>query len=406
MDTITHGIAGALLSKALFRGQDLVSRRPMSRGRIITWSLMLGAIFPDSDVVREFFSRNDLLILTWHRSITHSLVCLPLFALGLAGLTRWFVRWWKWDSPSLAALTGIYAVGILSHILLDLVTSFGTMIWSPIKWSRPAWDLIFIIDFTLTAILLVPQVVAWVYSRGEGLQWRALGCWLAFVAATFGVGKLAQSAKAPISFRGILGAILILTALFLLPAIRNWGLGVQQVAWSRAGFFTSLAYVGLAILLHHSAVRRVDQFASTLHLDVQSRAALPFPPSVWQWDGLVLTPRGVYETRLNLSGQTDTVQAAPLDGSQPGTSLTYRFYPDAPENHYIDAARRLPEVRTVYWFSRFPVTRFRMEGDEAVVEISDIRFAPIRPDRPAAFTYEVRFDREGNLLSQGWLRPR
>jgi len=28
------------------------------------------------------------------------------------------------------------------------------MIWSPLQWSRPAWDLVFIVDFTLTAILL------------------------------------------------------------------------------------------------------------------------------------------------------------------------------------------------------------------------------------------------------------
>jgi len=28
--------------------------------------------------------------------------------------------------------------GILSHILLDLVTTFGTMIWSPLELSRPA----------------------------------------------------------------------------------------------------------------------------------------------------------------------------------------------------------------------------------------------------------------------------
>src|SRR5437764_9993205 len=118
MDTITHGIAGALIGKAVFRGQDLWASSPMNRGRMITWSLMLGAIFPDSDVVRDIFSHNDLLVITWHRSITHSLVCLPFFALILAALTRWFVRWRKWDAPSFAALTGIYVIGIVSHILL------------------------------------------------------------------------------------------------------------------------------------------------------------------------------------------------------------------------------------------------------------------------------------------------
>src|ERR1700737_5022685 len=235
MDTITHGIAGALIGKALFRGQDMFSRRPVSRGRIITWSLMLGAIFPDSDVIREFFSHNDLLIITWHRSITHSLVCMPLWALALAALTRWFVRWRKWDAPSFAALTGIYTIGILSHILLDLVTSFGTMIWSPINWSRPAWDLIFIIDFTLTAILLVPQVLSWVYARGEGLRKRALGSWFVFAIATLGVAGIAQRVHAPISLRAILLAIVVLAAAFLLPAMRNWGLGVPLASWNLAG---------------------------------------------------------------------------------------------------------------------------------------------------------------------------
>src|ERR1700693_5507628 len=108
MDTITHGIAGALLGKALFGGDQMFAMRPVNRGRVITWALMLGAIFPDIDVFRETFSRNDLLILTWHRSITHSLICLPLFALALAAVTWWFARWRKWDAPSFAALTAIY----------------------------------------------------------------------------------------------------------------------------------------------------------------------------------------------------------------------------------------------------------------------------------------------------------
>src|SRR5271157_620827 len=151
MDTITHGIAGALIGKALFRGEDMFAVRAMNRPRVVTWSLMLGAIFPDADTLRGLFSHNDLLVITWHRSITHSLVMLPVWALLLAALTHWFARWWEWEAPSFAALAGIYAAGILSHIFLDLVTTFGTMIWSPVAWSRPAWDILFIVDFSFTA---------------------------------------------------------------------------------------------------------------------------------------------------------------------------------------------------------------------------------------------------------------
>jgi hypothetical protein len=62
MDTITHGIAGALIGKAAFRGEDLFRSGPINRARIITWSLMLGAIFPDADMFREWLSSNPLLI--------------------------------------------------------------------------------------------------------------------------------------------------------------------------------------------------------------------------------------------------------------------------------------------------------------------------------------------------------
>src|SRR6266852_2051824 len=270
MDTITHGIAGALLGKAVFRGDDLFSRRPMDRARIITWSLMLGAIFPDSDVFRDMVSRNDLLVLTWHRSITHSLLCLPLFAVALAALTRWFVRWRKWDAPSFAALTGIYAIGILSHILLDLVTSFGTMIWSPLRRSRPAWDLIFIIDFTLTAILLVPQLLAWAYSHPEKLKRRAVGMWLVFMPAPFLIARIGQVVGAPISDRVVLGVIVIFAALFLLPALLGWGVKIPHDRWNRAGFVAALIYVAFTTYAHHVALARVQKFAELEQLHVES----------------------------------------------------------------------------------------------------------------------------------------
>src|SRR2546429_295777 len=192
MDTITHGIAGALIGKAIFRGQDLLASPPMNRGRIITWSLMLGAIFPDSDVVRDIFSHDKLLVITWHRSITHSLVMLPLWAVLLAGITRVFANSRKWEAPSFVALAGIYAAGILSHIVLDLVTSFGTMIWSPLEWSRPAWDLIFIIDFTLTGIVLVPQLLAWVYAHPQKVKSRGVRMWLVFLPAPFLMARIGE----------------------------------------------------------------------------------------------------------------------------------------------------------------------------------------------------------------------
>ena len=420
MDTITHGIAGALIGKAVFRGDDMFTRRPMNPKRIITWSLMFGAIFPDSDVIRGWFDHNDMLIMTWHRSITHSLVCLPIWALVLALLTRAIARWRKWEAPSLAALAGIYAVGIASHIFLDLVTDFGTMIWSPLKWSRPAWDLIFIIDFTLSAILLIPQILAWVYAKREGLQQRALSCWIISAAVTIAVTAISRIVGAPISARYVFVTIVILAAIFLLPSLRNIGLGLKYSTWNLAGLVLTIFYIGAAYFAHNAAFARLQKFVEAQHMEARSLAVFPLPPSIAHWDGLVVGPRGVYETRINfgdLSGDADTartiVSMADLSSSgnsqtAPASSLSpqlppieYSYYPDAPSNSFIEAAKDLPQVKTFFWFARVPVTRFHKEGADSVVEFYDARF-PHRDRGPSPFTYQVRFDANGAVLSQGW----
>jgi hypothetical protein len=148
----------------------------------------------------------------------------------------------------------------------------------------------------------------------------------------------------------------------------------------------------------------VQAFAAWDHLDVQTLGALPFAPSLWKWDGLIRTPHGVYELRMDLSDQT-SLTPSPAANSSGDPSVEYRFYPEAFSNSYIEAARRLPEVQKVLWFARFPVTRFRKEGSEAVVEISDMRFVSRRPGRIPSFTYRVRFADDGGVLSQGWVRP-
>jgi membrane-bound metal-dependent hydrolase YbcI (DUF457 family) len=401
MDTITHGIAGALIGKAFGKGDDMFPTKPVTRARIITWSLMLGAIFPDIDVVRDIFSHDRLLVITWHRSITHSLLMLPIFSLLLAALTGWIARRFKWDAPSFAILTLIYAVGILSHILLDLVTAFGTMIWSPLKWSRPAWDLIFIVDFTFTGLLLIPQFLAWVYSDAKLARLRSLLVWLVFVLLTLSVSALARIVGAPISPTAVGLIIMILSLLILLPAMRGWGTRIRFATWNRAGSIAACCYLALAVVAHHKALERTKKFAAFQGVQVESIGALPLPPSLLNWDGLIRIQRGVYELRTDLSQPSGIPDGAgSADASQ--ASFTYKYFPDAPTNRFIERARQLPEVQKVLWFDRFPVTRFHKEGTEAVVEILELRFPPMRPDRPASFTYRVRLNGDGNVISQGW----
>jgi len=403
MDTITHGIAGALIAKAAFRGSDLFPPRPMNERRIITWSLMLGAVFPDSDVFRDFLSHNELLLLTWHRSVTHSLLCLPVWAALLAALTLAISRWRKWAVPTFPALCGIYAIGILSHIFLDLVTTFGTMIWSPVEWSRPAWDTLFIIDFTFTAVLLIPQLLAWTFEGPESILRRAIPMWLVFTPAPYLISRIGLTVGAPISNTAVIVATVLFAVLFLLPAAWGWGIRVPYITWNRAGLSLAIAYLLAAGYAHHAALQRVEQFAKDENLQIEAIGALPLPPSLWRWDGLIRAPRGVYEFRMDLSeGLFRSAQREAASANS--DSLEHTYYPDAFPNSYIEEARRLPNVQKVLWFARFPVTRFHKEGPDAIVEFSDLRFPTIRKDRPAGFTYQVKFAEDGTVLSQGWRR--
>src|SRR5260370_27075407 len=104
----------------------------------------------------------------------------------------------------------IYAVGIGSHIFLDYVTSFGTMLWTPLSRTRESWDLLFIIDFTLAAVVLVPQFVAALYRAREGFRWRALQMWLGFSACAGLAAWLLTAAEVPPSLAAMLAVLGIL----------------------------------------------------------------------------------------------------------------------------------------------------------------------------------------------------
>src|ERR1700724_1486815 len=165
MDPVTHGITGALLGKGYFSDRN---------GRVAIFAATLGAVFPDMDTIADAISRDPLAIIKYHRGITHSFVGLPFFAALLAWLTHWVARRRGIEAPSWVMLTLIYGVGIASHIVLDGMTSFGTRLWTPISQQRVSWDLLFIIDFSFTAVILLPQIAAWIYNHPAKSRTRAL----------------------------------------------------------------------------------------------------------------------------------------------------------------------------------------------------------------------------------------
>jgi len=417
MDTITHGIVGALAGKALFAGRDIpagvddggVGRAlssPIARTAIVACTL--GAMFPDIDIFAGPLAHNPLAIMEWHRNVTHSAVMLPLWALLLAALTIPLARQLNWESPPFLTLFAIYAVGIATHIFLDLVTSFGTMVWSPLRYSRPAWDWVFILDLTLTSIALVPQLAAWCY-REPGQFWRrSMIIWAVLTVGAYGIYLFAFTAGYgfPLPVVGVVSAIF--AAILFLPGVQGAGFQWTRASWCRAGLAVLCAYIGLAAAAHHKAFADVKRFADAQHLQVESLAALPLPPTLTHWVGLVSTPDGVWRTTFREPG---------------GAVETTQLYTDARSPEFIEQARKLHDVQVFLWFARYPVWRVgHRDGHQTVVQISDVRFfrenSPaipgipqasggvpgIRP-RPAGFTFQVVFDATGSIISHGFREP-
>jgi membrane-bound metal-dependent hydrolase YbcI (DUF457 family) len=412
MDTITHGLAGALIGKAFFAGAggssstvgaglappgaqhpstSLATRAaPLqptfetTANRVAVLAATLGAVFPDFDIVTELFNSHDVAMIELHRGFTHSFVCLPVFALALAGLTRWFCRWRGIACPSWSRLALIYAISLAIHIVLDLTTSFGTLIWSPVSNARAAWDMTFILDFLLTATLLVPQMAAWVYRARRGYVTRAIFSWTMLSLALVVAERLARAAGFGFTPWAVVVLSVLFALVFFLPARRNRGFAVSRARWCRAGVAVVVAYLGFSAAAHYVVRQRVEGFAEGRGLTVEHLAALPLPPSPLSWSGMIRTPEGVYQARFRLFDR------APAQ---------FQFFADSPPNAYIAAAKALPSVKTYLWFARFLVVHYEEQGDLRIVEFADLRFFT-RPGRRHPFAFRVTFNGAGQVVEQ------
>ena len=149
MDDITHALAGTLLAQA----------HPSKRKGLIL-ACVAGALVPDIDIVLTLWGRH--LYLTEHRGFTHSLLGVIPMSLFAAGIAWAWVR--KKKDPASFGMLWLFALtGVISHILLDWCTSWGTMILWPNR-TRFALDYLFIIDLWYASCLAMPLLA--------GLYWK------------------------------------------------------------------------------------------------------------------------------------------------------------------------------------------------------------------------------------------
>jgi membrane-bound metal-dependent hydrolase YbcI (DUF457 family) len=402
MDPITHGLTGALIGKAFFAGDPAASNsswleQPGTEDRVVIVCATLGAMFPDIDVFFVFFRHDNLAFLTLHRGVTHSLLMLMVWAAGLALLASWLARRAKCPAPAFPRLFSIFCAALASHIFLDLLTPWGTMIWSPLDHTRFAWDSLFIVDLTLTSIVLLPQLSAWVHRRAKHPRWLAVAVWLLLCAAAFGLAPWARSLDVPFSNEAAVGACVVFGVFLLVPFRHGDRSRFGRVIWCRIGVTLLAGYIGLALGMHAIALSQVRQYAAEGRIDYDHLAAIPLPPWPGRWAGLISTGQNVYRIQFNLLG-----------GEVPKLDI----YPSATSNPRVRQAMALPGVQTFLWFARFPVFSYLERGDDAVVQISDARF--IGPRRPGItkgisspltnFTYQVVFAPDGRVISSGLFR--
>ena len=417
MDTITHGIVGALAGKAFFAGRDVpvgsvdgaqsVSQSDFTARAAIT-ACTLGAIFPDIDVFAGPVARNPLAMIEWHRNITHSIVMLPMWALVLAAASFPLGQWVGWKLPSFVKLTGIYAFGLASHIFLDVLTNFGTMVWSPLNYSRVAWDWLFILDLGFSGIALVPQLASWCYREPEKFTKRTISVWIVLIGGICAAYALADTAGYGFPVWVVVAVSLLVGGIVFMPSWGRIGFQWRRSSWCRAGIAALCVYIAFAAAAHQKAMAYTRNFAASQHLRVENLAALPLPPTLTHWTGVITTPEGIWRTTFHVPG---------------GTIERTRLYADAESDRYVTAAKRLRDVQIYLWFARFPVWYVSQNEGQTVVDVSDLRFfrgedkedgshqvpqprhLQKKPPKSAGFTFEIVFGATGLVVSHGFKRP-
>jgi len=181
----------------------------------------------------------------------------------------------------------------------------------------------------------------------------------------------------------------------------------KRARWCRAGMVGLCVYMAFAAAAHRKAIAYTENFAVARHLRVESLAALPLPPTLTHWTGVITTPEGVWRTTFHVPG---------------GALERTQLYADAGSDRYVAAAEQLRDVQIYLWFARFPIWQVTQGGGRTVADVTDVRFfrgeASNRSDDPkqlqrglgmrnngAGFTFEIVFDSLGHVISHGFKRP-
>ncbi|MEE8119425.1 MAG: metal-dependent hydrolase [Gammaproteobacteria bacterium] len=326
MDTLTQAVSGAVVGIALGENNKLASISLAKRALIVA----LAAAAPDLDNLLAL-SGNPFLYLDHHRGITHSIVLLPVWAVLLGLLFAWLLKL-KAAKKEVILLAGI---GIAAHIAGDLITAYGTMVFTPISSIRFSFPITFIIDLVFSGILLAGLAVA---------AWK-------------------HSAR---------------VALFSLLMLGS--------------------YLGLQSVLHYHARAIGQAYAEASDLSATEMHVYPQPLSPFRWKIVVVTDKHYHRAYVDFLA-SETPEPAGADASffetlnasyQPTDQANWRAVLKYPEAVRIATKARKawqqPGFASYREFAELPVVlRVREEDSFLCVWFTDMRFA--LPGRKPPFSY-------------------
>lgn len=175
MDSITQAALGAGIAGAMLGRQH--GRKAVIAGAVL-------ATLPDLDVLITY--GDPLSRMINHRGFSHSVFVLTAFSVILSWLMR---RWRPRPDYSFRYLFMAIWLVLVTHVVLDAFTSYGTQLFWPFHPTPASWSSIFIIDPFYTLPLLLAVLVAlviglrpamcraltWVLLAGAGYLLASLG---------------------------------------------------------------------------------------------------------------------------------------------------------------------------------------------------------------------------------------
>ncbi|MDR5887682.1 metal-dependent hydrolase [Vreelandella janggokensis] len=180
MDSVTQAALGATV------GGAVLGRRLGCKAVIL--GALLGTL-PDLDVMIDY--GDAVANVTEHRGFSHSLFVLT----GLAGLLALVsARVAPASDIPLARWSAFFGLVLITHPLLDALTTYGTQLFWPLESPPVAWPIVFIIDPFYSLTLLACLVIALLTRRVR--HWCAWGLGISCVYLL-----LAFSAKLTVEHR-------------------------------------------------------------------------------------------------------------------------------------------------------------------------------------------------------------